>query len=316
MKGVIDHYRRRVRGLFHRNRFFVHYKLLVFKVFPSRRRKKVLQAASTLVTPYSGFMLSEYYLSREIDEFGLVWLNPKSKRLKRSFPSSTLIGGIIYCQVDQLEEFVKLFLPKIIKPYVLITGKCNLPPLEDSDYVQEILSHPKLLGWFSQNQIFEHLEIMPFPYGVDLENSPCVMEHVNNRTGKKSDSVLTPFARIHDHLKGRIRADREFLISFMEPKKPLNDYLKDLDDNKWIVSPAGDRPDTFRHWESLALGSIPISVLPKNFENLFEDSLLIVENFDFLEEGLVPVNDCVHNDELVLLSFWKRKVEVCMSNAS
>jgi hypothetical protein len=132
---------------------------------------------------------------------------------------------------------------------------------------------------------------------------------MNSRFQKKSDAIYVPFAAIHPHLMGSALEDRKFIHKYMDSKIPFTDYLEKLQHHRWIVSPAGDRPDTFRHWESIALGSIPISNLPKNFEKLFGDSALLVADFDFLNNGRIPRNNCIQNNELVSLDYWKRQVE-------
>jgi hypothetical protein len=278
---------------------------------PSKEKEQIYFASQKLVTPFSGFILSNHYLSKEIDRLDLTWLNPTAKRIKLSRGGQLKLGkgNIIYCQVDQIEKFLHNCIPRIKNPYILITGKWFLPGLIESEVVNSILGDNNLLVWFSQNQIYEHLQIRPFPYGIRLENAPRVLELMNSEPQNKSKNIYVPFAAIHKHLLGSARTARESIAGWMDSEKPLNDYLKKIQHHQWIVSPAGDRPDTYRHWESIALGSIPISVLPKNFKKLFNQSALLVDDYKFIRDGLIPRNECVADDQLALLDYWKSQVE-------
>jgi hypothetical protein len=272
------------------------------------QRKKTRTAATLLVTPFSGFILSQHFLSDEIDKHRLSWLNPRSRRLKHYGPIKIEVGDVIYCQVDQLENFVKSFLPRISNPYVLISGKWQLPALQESRYVQTILADDKLLAWFSQNQIYDDLPISPFPYGINLESVASVFARLDEIISDKDDSVLIPFAKVHSHLISSSKRDREFLSKFMEAEKSLDEYLEDINTHKWVVSPAGDRPDTYRHWEIIALGSIPITKLPKNFKKLFGSSALLIEDYATLPGIKDHDNSLMPNRSLATLDSWRNRV--------
>jgi hypothetical protein len=222
-------------------------------------------------------------------------------------------ADVIYCQVDQLEEFVQDYLSRIKHPYILITGKWELPGLEISGSTHQILNDPNLLAWFSQNQEFTELSIYPFPYGINLSSAPKVLLKIKAASECKESKVIVPFANIHRHLNGLALRDRQALSPYMEIHKPLEEYLSDICENMWVVSPAGDRPDTYRHWEIIALGSIPVSNLSTNFRELFGNSILLVDNFDFLESGNVPYNSCTPNSTLATLEHWKKVVRTFTS---
>jgi len=286
-------------------------KTFVLSNLPRKGKQSIFLASQKLITPFSGFILSSYYMSEEIDRLGLTWLNRKAERIKAKGLLTLEKGQIIYCQVDQLDDFLQHFIPRITSPYILITGKDNLPGLIETVTVNSILKDSNLVAWFSQNQIYDHLPIRPFPFGVRLENAPSVLALMNSGFQNKSDEIYTPFATKHIHLFGSALEDREFIEKYMDSKKPLDDYLKKVQHYRFIVSPAGDRPDTYRHWESIALGSIPISKLPKNFKNLFREAALLVDNYDFLADGLIPANNCFQNNQLVLIDYWKRQLEDC-----
>jgi hypothetical protein len=57
-------------------------------------------------------------------------------------------------------------------------------------------------------------------------------------------------------------------------KLPLNktrsqDYYAELAKYKYVISPHGDRPDCYRHWEAIGLGVIPIANINVSLFNPF-----------------------------------------------
>ncbi len=283
-------------------------KSLLFPKLLNGQHKKIRIAANSLVTPFSGYILSQHFLSKEIDRYRLYWLNPRSRRLRRFGKIKNESGDVIYCQVDQLKDFVDSFLPRISNPYVLITGKEQLPSLKKSDYVDAVLADDKLMAWFSQNQIYDNLPILPFPYGINLYSVVLVHARRDKIVADKNSNLLIPFVKVHSHLFSTPKGDREFIAKFMEQEKPLEEYLDDINRHKWVLSPAGDRPDTFRHWEILALGSNPVSKLPKSFGNLFGNSAVLLQSYDNIQAIKILDESCVPNRSLASLEFWRNLV--------
>jgi hypothetical protein len=261
------------------------------------------------MTPISGFIFSQHYFSEELAWYGQTWLNPKSRLLTSRKRLNIKENDIIYCQVDQIIEFVETFLPRINVNFILITGKEELPGLVESDALHRLTTNPYLLAWFSQNQSFQHLSLIPFPYGVRLSHAPLILEKMKRKDVQKSRGVFVPFAKIHNHLSGEARLDREFLKPFMSQETELDVYLDTIQSSAWVVSPAGDRPDTYRHWEIVALGSMVLSKLPANFTRLFGNSLLNVtvrsELIDVISVNIAHVS----NPNLALMDYWRNRVQ-------
>jgi hypothetical protein len=198
------------------------------------------------------------------------------------------------------------FLSSIRVKFILITGKCQLPSLEKSIYVQKILDSSNLLVWFSQNQIFMDLPILPFPFGVNFKTAPLILSQIEKES-TKVDELLIPFVKIHPHLQGSPRLEREVVSSFMDRYKPIKKYLEDLSLHKWVISPAGDRPDTYRHWEIISLGSIVVSKLPLKFKSLFNNSVFLLPSYNNILELELP-SDSFPNSHLATLEHWRNRV--------
>ena len=270
------------------------------------RKAQALSAARHLVTPFSGYMLSNFYLSDEIDGSGLNYLNPQSHNLK-SADQPLEDGAVVFIQSDQVEQFVAAVLPRIGPRFFLITGKWHLPSLEITKAVESLSASPKILGWFSQNQVRPDLPIRAFPYGLEPTTAPVVPRLLAATSPHQDIDVLGPHARIHPHFSEEIKEIRSSLAPFMDDEMPIVDYLERIRRSKFVVSPPGDRPDTYRHWEALALGAMPVSNLSGPLRRLFGDNMIFVEDFRDVSRQSFSVS-AAPDSSLVLLETWKRRV--------
>jgi hypothetical protein len=281
------------------------------KVFITRPLLRRL--ANQLVTPFTPFVLSDWYISNEVDGRDLRFLNSLSKRLTPENASAVAPGAVIYVQVDQLHIFEAL-LPNICSKVVLLTGKWGLPGLQDSEVVRRILAFGKVDSWWSQNQIFANLPINLFPYGLDLFSLPKLTRqlgslHQEALTDRKL--LYVPFARVHEHLSGDALAVRRNLEPYMH--KPLSQaqYFREMSRYRFVVSPRGDRPDTYRHYEALALGAIPVTDLPAAFKDLFGEDAVFVSSLVEVAKSPETLLMCTERavDPLILqVQTWRTRV--------
>jgi hypothetical protein len=179
-----------------------------------------------LVTPFTPFVMADAFLASEVDRYGLRALNPRAVDLSQSDLAAVGPNPVVFVQVDQLDGFCRDVLPKIVGPFTLITGKWHLPALQRSEWVTTILGSPHLDRWYSQNQVFEDLPILPFPYGVNLSSAPHVFWRMRLRRvlGLGRSGVFVPHFAIHEHLDGVGLEARRQLEGVMGPRLKLSTY--------------------------------------------------------------------------------------------
>ena len=270
--------------------------------------------ANRLVTPFTPYVLSDAFLASEVEKYGLRGLNARSINLANSSDLPARECPIIFVQVNQLDVFAEQILPRIAGSFTLITGKWHLPGLELNDAVDVILANPHLKRWYSQNQIYQNIPIDPFPYGVKLSSAPHVYWRMRLRAilGLGRSGVFVPHVASHPHLDGPALDARSELANVMAPRLTLGRYLNRILRHRYVVSPPGDRMDTYRHWESVALGAIPISNLPAQFSALFGEGMLARESLLGVKEQGFSSNECVPKPELATVRYWRGRVsEVC-----
>ena len=274
------------------------------------QRRRTLAAASRVVNQLTGFTLSDYHLATEVHSDGWAFLNPRSTRLDKASLRKIRDGSVIYVNSQETETFVTEYLPHISGSFVLISGEIWSPLQPKGAAVDAILSHPGLLGWFCQNREVDDLPLKPFPFGVALRGISTVLNAVEKHQHTPKDgNIFVPYSAVHPHLEGEVAETRKGLQPLMAKPQRHQDYLAQLARHRFVISPAGDRPDTFRHWESVALGAIPVSSLPKSFQELFGDSIILAEDLVSAASSDISHTRLEANRDLATVSYWRKVID-------
>lgn len=269
------------------------------------------------------FNLCDYtYSSREDD-----WVAPLDNCAPFD-PGSVPINSVIYVTPWGIEKFLETIHPKINNPYILITY-CYGTTFKYS----HVINDPKILHWFGQansNAItFDKFTIMPL--GVLATN-----EVFNDRL-----QMIENFNKLRTYPKGLLREqlaymnfmphvndgqDRNVVYNLFKDKpwcttitlthtwrKPFMEYMNDIAQSKFVISPLGDICDTYRHIESMLVGSIPI-ILTSPLNKLLEDLPAIIVNDyqevteDFLNKKYEEMKDKKYNLDKLYMKYWSDKV--------
>jgi hypothetical protein len=94
---------------------------------------------------------------------------------------------------------------------------------------------------------------------------------------------------------------------------PSSQYYDLIAASKYVVSPAGDRPDTYRHYECIGLGSIPIANINETLYSFFGKNMMFMSESDILQSVISPsvgmLNSKVYVDRSFVLSdTWVSRV--------
>lgn len=273
------------------------------------KQKATLNAANTIVNQLTGFSLSDYHLSTEVHDTGWVFLNPKSKRLDNASLKRIPDGSVIYVNTKQTEQFARDYLPHITSDFVLISSQMGSPPQPSGSAVNTVLSHGGLLSWFSPNRDDDDLPIHPFPGGVAMRGITNITAAVKkHQSVPRASAIFVPHSAVHSHLPEEAAETRRGLKPFMAKPIRHQDYLEQLARHRFVISPAGDRPDTYRHWESIVMGAIPVSSLPKSFEQLFGDSAILVDDLVASVNGPFDSRRAEADRTRASVDYWRQVV--------
>jgi hypothetical protein len=198
----------------------------------------------------------------------------------------------------------------VTRDFVLVTSKWHLPGLAETGAAKKILRSPHLLIWYSTNQVFSSLGIRPFPYGVSHEAAWQIWRRmVLPRLARRRSGILIPNATQHPHLSGRPLAIRKSLAPMMEPQVSLPRYLAAMGRSLYVISPPGDRPDTYRHWEALAMGAAPILVVEPFLQDLLGRHAVFCDDLLDACQGRIELGKTRPAPSLATLAYWKARIK-------
>jgi hypothetical protein len=94
------------------------------------------------------------------------------------------------------------------------------------------------------------------------------------------------------------------------PTVDIKNYLSEMHRSKYIFSPDGDRPECYRHYEAIGMGTMPITQLDASTHSHLEGNAIFNNsewNLTVLEATL-PQNPQV-NQRLIFEEYWMEYVE-------
>ena len=257
--------------------------------------------------------------------------NPQSESrlIPTTFP--TKAGESIYIHPTALTNFTNNYLPKLIFPFVLVSGDSDTTvPTDVRNQANVILNHPLLLCWYSQNCVEPSEKLKQLPIGLDfhtltssnhswgpqqsLDSQESDIERLSSIALSKE---LKCYSNFHFLMNTRYAIDRKAAIVyvpkdlvFYEPHKITRiESWRNMIHHKYVLSPHGNGLDCHRTWEALALGCIPImrsSPLDPMFEGL---PVLIVKEWRDVTQELLNNFQPTGNLEKITLTYWSNLIK-------
>jgi hypothetical protein len=224
--------------------------------------------------------------------------------------------NIIYLHTIYKDQFFDI-IKNINKKFIIITHNSDSNINFDN-------SPPNVIKWFSQNVNCKSKKIESLPIG--LENKKWFSNL------KKKEKILKKITK-PKKIKNLLYLNHNINTNLKERKEPYNifknkswvtiengtngqnfdNYLDNLYNHKFILSPMGNGIDTHRKWESLYLNTIPIE--KRNINNKFYEDLPIcfVNNWnditeDFLNNEYNRIQNTKWNLNKIEFDWWKNKI--------
>lgn len=192
-----------------------------------------------------------------------------------------VVEGIIHLTMDDLHAGLR---PISNEPYVLISGQGDTKP---DDY-KHLLNDERLVHWFASNAGFQHERLTAVPVGIEYrlsDEQEAVFEQVMQDGSVKRDKLVCDAAfAVHSWVEERTRCVMALQRNDIEMQQrlPYIDYLYELKRSMFVPCPIGNGIDTFRLWEALYMGCVP--VVP-----MFIDDNIRVAQYDHAFYNELPV---------------------------
>lgn len=222
---------------------------------------------------------------------------------------------IIFVKTDHLSIFFHELFPQISVPIILIT--------HNSDYASpgafaSYLDDDRIIMWFGQNCDKIHSKFCPIPIGIanaqwahgDQQIFNNVLDALKQTPPIKHSLLYMNFdqstyiERVNVYT---LLHDRDFVTS--ATLKPLQNYLLEMAEHAFVLSPRGHGLDCLRTWEALLVGSIPV-VRSSTLNALYQDlPIVIVQDWhevthDLLEQAYRKFATAHFNWEKLSMKYW------------
>lgn len=232
-------------------------------------------------------------------------------------PDKVKYGDAIFVRTNFLKDFVKKVHPLIANPYILVThNHINSSPGEFAN----LLDDPKIIAWFAKNVDRVHPKLYPLPLGLANRNWPHgdigIVASVQQTVIPKTIGLYMNFS-VYNNKSVRTPVYDLFKTKSyctISGRKNYRDYLIDLAQSKFVISPPGIGIDCYRTWEALYVGSYPI-VLTSTIDALFEGlPVVIVKNWEevtpeFLDKKWKELNQGTYHFERIYADFWLKQID-------
>lgn len=245
-------------------------------------------------------------------------------------------GCCIYVKLNKIYEFVNN-IQNINFKFILVTGdadECNPYSLMDIQSFYNIISHDKIIKWYSTNCYEKlHYKFSLIPIGlnyhcdalwnnISIKSQENMLENIRLNSLPFNERKCLCYSNFHFSLYDEFGNPRKKAIEkiplelvYYEPNKVSKEETW-VNQSKYsfVVSPLGHGMDCHRTWEALILGCIVI-VQTSPLDSMYEDlPVLIINDWTDITEKLLE--DTVHKfknmnflyDKLTL-RYWVDKVK-------
>ena len=251
-------------------------------------------------------------------------------------PGRVSEGDKIYVVGECLDYFFKEIEPKIMNPFILVTGRSDISI--DSWWEDRITN--KIIKWFAVNNVSSNPKIQTIPLGIDnvnwrFDNNPQgntkLFNDINSENIKAEKELLVSF-QSHTNATERERCFNHFKEKDFITHRPytnedrrneefLKEYYREIRRHKFSVCPFGTGFDCHRIWQTLILNSFPIVMNHKSMEEFYDLPIWFVDDWcdvtkenirDKYKEMVDKYNNGRYNMNKLWFDYWRDKINACI----
>jgi len=257
----------------------------------------------------------------------LYYLKHKLPRLLKtaSFKNNIFLLGFGKKSINS-EEYIKDILNSSGKlkrqNIIVVLGKGDYEITDE--FADEVPNNIKLI--YANNINTENPRFRYLPMGRDFRSSALFSKI--KPTYKKdclcycnySISTHSQREELYNSIKDKQFIEFEHMGKFLDYSMSRRDFYNKVSKSKFTICPRGNGIDTFRFWDSIYLGAIPIVVKEAVFHDyLYDLPILFLDSYEdfaklnrkFLEENYQNMLRKKYNYNKLLLSYWINEIESC-----
>ena len=230
------------------------------------------------MTPVAGYYICDHYVGGELEGYEMP--PPDGSPLEATAASLASVKPLasVYVTAKRVTEFAEAILPLLRVPVILLTGGNELPQVEKSNWTESLRTDPRIVHWFSQNPLYPaSSRYSGLTYGLHhhsiLAYARALLKQARGGAPAKTRGLSIGYVSKH-RMNGWMRAGLP-----AGPKLDHDAYYDLLAGAEHVLSPCGDRCDTYRNAEAIGLGAVPATNAPEHLyrPGLYEDSALFFD---------------------------------------
>lgn len=205
---------------------------------------------------------------------------------------------IVYAIQTRPGDFLDLFfdnvLPQIDQQYILISHNGMTP---DWSKYEHHLEGDQMVAWYGKNLEYDHPKATTIPLGVTNIRDPHErggnQDFWTNMRAEEVEKDILCYVNVgvghkkQARYEGRLKTVQFFnaqQFATCVGERSWNKYASEMQRSKFVIAPPGEALDTFRLWEALYLGAIPI-VTHTPLDRMYKDfPVWIVEDWEEITE--------------------------------
>jgi hypothetical protein len=201
---------------------------------------------------------------------------------ENGFVKTEVINNIpfFFVKTDLVNLFFSKFIPNY--PFKLITHNGDFPIT--GNYLN-YLNNPFLISWYAQNVNFKHEKLKSIPIGIANEIWPHGDEKILineiNKNKEKTNLVYCNFdlqTNFYERNKCFIFMNKNSLK--MSNKTNFKNYISELNNSFFCLSPNGNGIDCHKTWESIYLKTIPVVTESININFYNDYPIYIIKSWE------------------------------------
>ena len=196
----------------------------------------------------------------------------------------------IFVKPNFLDMFLKYMFPKIKKRIYLYTGASDY---SIGDNYMKYVKNSRIIKWIGHNIELNHEKIVKIPIGF---SNKCIKdEQLLDSLYERKVCICDKEGKLFISYMEETNSKRKNLVSKFKNKHwvvigkkcAFETYMENINKYKFVLCPRGNGVDTYRFWETVFMGSIPV-VESSNLDDLYKQvNCVIVDSFDDINKELL-----------------------------
>lgn len=220
--------------------------------------------------------------------------------------------------------------PELNYSPVFIEPRCNVKACRASDkysvkcYSYTAFTFPEIpsniVRWYTSNANLYDERVVVLPFGISAGSADTLFEQMQKNVGKPKSEAKLLYINWQNYTVDRFELRENYKskdfewITIVDKAKPYKDYLEEMSQHPFVLSPQGNGIDCYRTLESIYLGCIPIVNANAAMDQLTQGigTMLLGRYLNEIHPGmlkqmLTQIQPGI--GPMATLSFWKQSFE-------